>query len=175
MDVCGERGSTDTTYAPAKKDGENPPAKKDGENPPAKKDGENPPEKNDGDSSYSYCYLDKLAYFSYDYVVETKTDGNGTVKASKIRSSAGEVIEFTVEPNDGYTLGVVKVTDAKGNIIMYTDKNTFTMPNADVLIEATFVKSAINPATATGIGIGLLAIIALASGYYAIKQRRFVK
>ena len=60
-------------------------------------------------------------------------------------ASGGEVIKFTVEPKEGYVLGSVKVTDEKGNVVTFTNY-TFTMPSANVLIEATFVK--VNPKTA---------------------------
>ncbi len=72
------------------------------------------------------------------YSIETKTDGNGTVEADHVEAEGGTEIKFTVTPNEGYVLSVVKVTDANGNVITFTDY-TFTMPNANVLIEATFV------------------------------------
>ncbi len=78
------------------------------------------------------------------YIIETKTDGNGTVTAEKVTASGGETIKFTVTPNKGYVLSEVKVTDADGNVVTFTDY-TFTMPNANVLIEATFVPA--NPNT----------------------------
>ena len=72
------------------------------------------------------------------YQIETKTDGNGTVEADHVEAEGGTVIKFTVTPKEGYVLSVVKVTDANGNVVTFTDY-TFTMPNANVLIEATFV------------------------------------
>ncbi len=80
-----------------------------------------------------------LAASDIDYLIETKTDGHGTVKSEKVKAAGGEVIKFTVVPEEGYVLGEVKVTDALGNVIIFKDY-TFTMPNANVLIEATFVK-----------------------------------
>ncbi len=85
-----------------------------------------------------------LSISNIDYAIETKTDGNGTVTAEKVTAAGGEVIKFTVTPKEGYVLGEVKVTDALGNVITFTDY-TFTMPNANVLIEATFVPK--NPNT----------------------------
>ena len=72
------------------------------------------------------------------YQIETKTDGNGTVEADHIEAEGGTEVKFTVTPNEGYVLSEVKVTDANGNVVIFTDY-TFTMPNANVLIEATFV------------------------------------
>ncbi len=80
-----------------------------------------------------------------NYIIETKTDGNGEVTAEKVQAQGGEVIKFTVKPNEGYVLGSVKVTDSTGKVVVFKDY-TFTMPNANVLIEATFVK--VNPKTA---------------------------
>ena len=81
-----------------------------------------------------------------NFVIETKTDGNGTVESEKVTAAEGEVIKFTVTPNDGYVLGEVRVTDALGNVVVFKD-NTFTMPNANVLIEAVFVLAEQNPNT----------------------------
>ena len=89
------------------------------------------------------------------YNVETKTDGNGTVKVSINRAISGTVVTFTVVPNEGYVLSVVKVTDANGNFVYFKDY-TFTMPTADVIVEATFVKKENkidNPETGAYIGI----------------------
>ena len=114
-----------------------------------------------------------LALFEYNHLIETKTDGNGTITANKIRTSKGTEVEFTIEPKKGYVLGVVKVTDENGNVLTFTDYK-FIMPDANVLIEATFEKEPLNPLTATGLSLGILAI-AGASGYYAIKQRKKLK
>ena len=96
------------------------------------------------------------------YKVETKTDGNGEIKATKVEANGGEVIKFTVTPKEGYVLGVVKVTDANGNVLTFTDYE-FTMPYANVLIEATFTK--VNPETSDImiIGISIIAILSLIS------------
>lgn len=79
-----------------------------------------------------------------NYIIETKTDGNGELKTEKKIATGGEEIEFTVTPNKGYVLSSVKVTDATGKTIIFKN-NIFTMPNANVLIEATFEK--VNPET----------------------------
>lgn len=71
------------------------------------------------------------------YNIKTKTDGNGKLVASKEQAPSDEKIEFTVTPNEGYELVEVKVTDKEGTVITFTD-NTFIMPSADVLIEASF-------------------------------------
>ncbi len=105
-----------------------------------------------------------------DYKIETKTDGNGTVVSEKIRAYGGEVIKFTITPNKGYVLSMIKVTDANGNVVTFTDY-TFTMPNADVLIEATFVPD--NPKTGKFISyIVLVLLMLIGTLLYIISQKR---
>lgn len=77
------------------------------------------------------------------YNIETKTDGNGTVKVLSTAKS-GEGVTFEITPKEGYVLGVVKVTDKDGNVLTFTDYK-FTMPSSDVTIEATFLPE--NPET----------------------------
>ncbi len=104
------------------------------------------------------------------YKIETKTDGNGEIKVEKIQAHGGEVIKFTVIPNEGYVLGVVKVTDATGKVVYFTDY-TFTMPNANVLIEATFVKAKTNPKTAD-IAIFIILIVFISSVTFILVNER---
>lgn len=87
-------------------------------------------------------------YFQKKYIVTTKTDGNGNVTSSQEWGYGSESVTFVVTPNEGYVLGVAKVTDSDGNVIEFTE-NTFTMPNADVIIEVTFTKIPVeeNPET----------------------------
>ena len=99
------------------------------------------------DTSAGYCkhYSNVgFQYYEFPFLIETKTDGNGTLVSSKKISDYGEEITFTVQPNKGYTLEKVIVTDKNGNVVTFTD-NTFTMPSADVIIEATFLPE--NPPT----------------------------
>ena len=128
-----------------------------------------------GDSHYYYEQSDNYKQFKFaagrpsisssipttviklnlEYEVATKVEGKGNVKVIN-RSGAGEGVTFVVEPAKGYVLGVVKVTDALGNVIEFHDY-TFTMPSSDVLIEVEFVKE--NPNTAD---IAIVTIIGLA-------------
>ena len=105
-------------------------------------------------------------YFTYD--IETKTDGNGTIKA--ITSSIpGEPVTFEITPEDGYEIGIIKVTDANGNVITFTS-NTFTMPSSDVRIEATFVAS--NPNTSDYIMYSLIIIGSIILFRLLLKERK---
>ena len=106
-----------------------------------------------------------------EFKIETKTDGHGTVKAEKESAKEGEVIKITVIPDEGYTLGVIKVTDGNGKVVYFTDYS-FTMPNTNVLIEATFVKEKENPET-KDVAISLLFIVfILSTGIVLYNKKR---
>lgn len=107
-------------------------------------------------------------YFSKYYNIMTKTTGNGKVEASKGTAINGETITFTVTPEKGYVLGVLKVTDSNGNTITFTS-NTFTMPYADVTIEAIFVPE--NPDT-KDIAIAVVLVLALICAIIAIINKK---
>ncbi len=125
-----------------------------GEVPPKKPDGEKEP--NDVGApngvisdarekvTSAYSYTAKVLYFNASYSVYVNTTGKGTVIPSKTKAGWGEEITFTIKPEDGYVLKAVKVTDASGNVVTFTDYQ-FTMPNADVTIDVMFVVE--NPET----------------------------
>jgi len=62
---------------------------------------------------------------------------NGTVKTDKTSAKAGETVKLTVTPNDGYKLENLIVVDSSANPIP-TTSNTFTMPESNVTVDATF-------------------------------------
>ena len=78
------------------------------------------------------------AVFKNVYTI-TISDGieNGTVSVDKESATQGETITVTAEPDEGYLLNSIHVTDADGNEITVTE-NTFTMPKAHVTVSATF-------------------------------------
>jgi len=86
------------------------------------------------------------------YNIETKISGEGTISVLE-SSLAGQSVTFTISPQSGYVLSVVKVTDSNGNVIEFTS-NTFKMPSSNVTIEAIFVPS--NPETRD---VAILAIV----------------
>ena len=63
-------------------------------------------------------------------------------------SRKGDSVTFEIEPEPGYVLDFVKVIDAKGNVLTFKDYS-FTMPSADVTIEANFLPE--NPSTFDGV------------------------
>ena len=98
-----------------------------------------------------------IKYYARPFNIETKTDGNGTVTAKQTADS-GENVTFTIEPKEGFMLKEVKVTDANGNVITFTDY-TFTMPSADVTIDVSFVEEVKNSETSDAIIYSAIAII----------------
>ena len=102
------------------------------------------------------------------YEITTKVNGKGTITTSQNEATANTEITFTVTPEDGYVLGEVKVTDADGNTIEFTDY-TFTMPSANVTIEVTFLPENPDTKDIAIIGIAIISIIGVAS---VIKHKR---
>ena len=108
----------------------------------------------------------------YPYNIDSKTDGNGSIEVVKT-AYANDKITFRVSPKPGFTLSKLKLTDIGGFSVTYSQQqiitnndgtvsvNTFTMPSADVLIEATFEKSIINPKTGVTLPISFMLIVLL--------------
>lgn len=68
---------------------------------------------------------------------------HGSVSINKNNAHAGEVLTINVNPDQGYTLETITVTDRNGKNIPVTiedGKYTFTMPASKVTIEATFME-----------------------------------
>ena len=77
---------------------------------------------------------------------------NGSVRVSTKNAAQGSTVTVTVTPDSGYVLDRLTVTDAKGAAVAVTaagdGKYTFTMPAAQVTVQASFTRSA--PATVGG-------------------------
>lgn len=127
-------------------------------------------------TTVDYCemYNVNFQYYEFPYSIESKTDGNGSVKAID-KSLSGEEITFEVLANEGYVLNHVKVTDSFGNVIIFKDYK-FTMPSADVLIEASFDKIEENPETSDFVLIGLISILIISIiGRLLLQKYKFLK
>ena len=83
------------------------------------------------------CESNHQVYYLNRGIKAEVTSGKGTVEVAS-EQRPGEPVTFTVTPEEGYVIGVIKVTDANGNVLTFTD-NTFTMPSADVTIEVEFL------------------------------------
>ena len=78
--------------------------------------------------------------------VNPGTPDNGSVAVSPKNPAKGSTVIITVEPDEGYALDEITVTDKDGNALKLTDKGdgkySFTMPSGKVDIDATFKKLA---------------------------------
>ncbi len=83
----------------------------------------------------------------YDIIVNPSA--NGDVDASRKSATSGTTITLTVDPDNGYKLNTLTVTDTYGNAVIVTAKAngtyTFRMPSRDVYVTATFTKEADTP------------------------------
>ncbi len=113
------------------------------------------------------CFNSEIYYLKLN--VETKVEGKGNVEAVS-DTRKGELVTFKVTPEKGYELVEVKVTDRRGNTVVFTDY-TFTMPDSDVVIEATFRETE-NPNT-VDIALTTIALLAIAGGigYIALSKK----
>ena len=127
------------------------------------------------------CFMEGLLYFESVYNVVVKENDHGKIKVSKTKSFSGELIDFTTEIDADYKLDKVIVTDAKGKAVEFKD-NKFVMPDSDVTLELVLFKNVTiveevveniveNPATATGVGAGLIILLVI-SGYYFFKHKK---
>lgn len=86
--------------------------------------------------------------------INTKVEGKGTIKVLSA-SRPGSPVTFEITPKKGYKLDKILVLDSNGNQLEF-NSNTFTMPNSDITIVATFVVE--NPNTSA---ISIIALIFL--------------
>lgn len=82
---------------------------------------------------------------SSSYPVSTPDSAeNGSVSASRKNASKGTVVTVTVQPEAGYVLETLTVTDKNGAVLELTEQAdgsyTFTMPGSRVEIKAAFME-----------------------------------
>lgn len=79
------------------------------------------------------------------YAVTIEESSHGKVSSSRARAGSGSAVTLTVTPDSGYILDVLTVTDSRGNDVELTQEDggryTFTMPNRDVTVRASFISS----------------------------------
>ena len=74
---------------------------------------------------------------------------HGTVTADKTSAEAGATIKLTATADSGYELDSYSVKDASANELTVTD-GTFTMPESDVTVSATFKAKSSGDGTTSG-------------------------
>ena len=104
--------------------------------------------------------------------IQTKVEGKGKIEVVESARN-GEQVTFKITPEEGYVLGVVKVTDADGNVLTFTS-NTFTMPSSDVTIEATFVLENPNTADIKIILLSIVLIVGSVIGFINLKKVKWL-
>lgn len=119
-----------------------------------------------GNQNYDTMIETKNVVYNLLNKIDTKIEGKGNVEVIDT-SKTGEEVTFKVQPEKGYVLKAIKVTDKEGNTITLTDY-TFTMPSSDVTIEATFVPE--NPDT-VDIAIITIATISIVSVVIILKKK----
>ena len=79
-----------------------------------------------------------------NYRIDITDTANGTVIADPTSAKAGTTVTLTPVPDEGYALGSLAVTDRFGDPVALTEQAdgtyTFTMPNGQVTVSATFVE-----------------------------------
>ena len=117
-----------------------------------------------------YKHWQKVYYIPLN--ISTKVEGKGKIEVVESARN-GEQVTFKITPEEGYVLGVVKVTDADGNVLTFTS-NTFTMPSSDVTIEATFVLENPNTADIKIILLSIVLIVGSVIGFINLKKVKWL-
>ncbi len=102
-----------------------------------------------------YIYTDKFSTYAIGTIAQrgssraatfknvVKETTNGTYKLSDNNPIANQLVTITPQPNEGYVVGKITVTDAKGNIVKLTDNGngtySFRQPDGAVTIDIQFV------------------------------------
>lgn len=108
-------------------------------------------------------------YLFKEYEITTKETNKGEISI-KEKAVVGSKIKLNVTPKDGYLVKKIVIKDEQGRNLK-VDDNTFTMPEGNVIVEASFAKVA-NPYIVTigYIVLGIVLLIAISS-HIIIKQK----
>ena len=81
------------------------------------------------------------------YKVNVSLSTNGTVTADKKESAKGGTVTLTIKPDTGYALAALVISSKDGKTVGATKQSdtqyTFTMPEADVTVQAVFMTAQI--------------------------------
>ena len=78
-----------------------------------------------------------------NYNIHVETSANGSVTANPVTATIGTSVTLTISPASGYKLDVLAVTAEDGGSVLLSGTGnirTFTMPEENVTVTATFVK-----------------------------------
>ena len=79
------------------------------------------------------------------YPVTVEQSENGSVSANYSFCKAGNTVKLTVNPDEGYELAELTVTDADGKAVEVAEDNSFVMPAAAVTVSAVFQAEGAEP------------------------------
>ena len=79
------------------------------------------------------------------YPVTVEQSENGSVSANYSFCKAGNTVKLTVNPDEGYELAELTVTDADGKAVEVAEDNSFVMPAAAVTVSAVFQAEGTEP------------------------------
>ena len=79
------------------------------------------------------------------YPVTVEQSENGSVSANYSFCKAGNTVKLTVNPDEGYVLAELTVTDADGKAVEVAEDNSFVMPAAAVTVSAVFQAEGTEP------------------------------
>ena len=89
--------------------------------------------------------LSKVPPANPNYRIDIPDFEGGTVTADPAAAKAGAKVTLTATPDEGYAVGTITVTDRFGDAVKVTENAdgtyTFTMPNGQVTVKATFVET----------------------------------
>ena len=78
--------------------------------------------------------------FDYPVQVENPDKGGELVLTEDREYYSGEEVSFSVQPDEGYELKEIQITEASGNTIELIDEDSFMMPSSEVTIKPVFKK-----------------------------------
>lgn len=79
------------------------------------------------------------------YPVTVERTEHGSVSANYSFCKAGNTVKLTVNPDEGYELAELTVTDADGKAVEVAEDNSFVMPAAAVTVSAVFQAEGTEP------------------------------
>ena len=130
-------------------------------------------EYNNGNDGISYEDNVTISTEVYQLLYDINTTVNGKGKVEVVNNELpGTDVTFKVTPQEGYVLSEVRVTDANGKVVTFTDY-TFTMPSADVTIEVIFVEEVKNPITSSSFIIIVAIGLAVSISMLAYNQKKY--
>ncbi len=117
-----------------------------------------------------------IVKYSNDYSINKEVTGKGSVDVNLDNAKAGDIITIDTNPDRGYRVDKIIVTDSNGNTIEVKD-GKFTMPASDVIVKVIFTNSLlVNPKTG-GIDLAgtlILMILLGLAGYEYMKSKQML-